>query len=276
MKVKYILFSIFFSLFAFSCSREEEESVKLEENYPLLMKLDSRILDLSAPIILPDYNFYFEYNDQKLTKKIGGYVPTAASTGVGGVFSTKVFTSLVYQDNKVTVEDFSNTSEFTILKNSKYFTLNNSNKIIQKEVPDRTSIYWYKKQSFIYKNEYLDEIKTTLPNMPFDPNDPNDYVVTFSEKFYFDNSGNLVKTEYFEQHNGINTENKIVRIFSDYDSSLNPFKRFTLLDEYFYRSLSKNNFRDYKEYDYHYSNIPNVNTRNWTFNYDAKGNIILN
>lgn len=274
MKLKILLCSVLISLFLYSCSNREEESEVIEPNYPLLMKLDSRLLNVSAPISLPDYNFYFEYdNQEKLTKKIGGFLPTSGSTGFGDVFSTDLYTTLIYMNNKVTVENFYNSSIYTVPKNSKYYTINSQFQIVEKEIPG-SSLYHFKKQTFHYNNNVLDEIKTTLPNMPYYP--PDGYIETYSEKFFYDGSKNLIRTEYYELRNGVREGEKIIRTFGDYDNSYNPFKRFTLLDEYFYRSLSKNNFRTYREertYEYGGSN---TSTQSWTFNYDASGNIILN
>lgn len=273
MKLKILLCSVLISLFLYSCSNREEESEVIEPNYPLLMKLDSRLLNVSAPISLPDYNFYFEYdNQEKLTKKIGGFLPTSGSTGFGDVFSTDLYTTLIYMNNKVTVENFYNSSIYTVPKNSKYYTINSQFQIVEKEIPG-SSLYHFKKQTFHYNNNVLDEIKTTLPNMPYYP--PDGYIETYSEKFFYDGSKNLIRTEYYELRNGVREGEKIIRTFGDYDNSYNPFKRFTLLDEYFYRSLSKNNFRTYREertYEYGGSN---TSTQSWTFNYDGNGNIIL-
>lgn len=148
--------------------------------------------------------------------------------------------------------------------------------IAEKEVPDRFSSYRYKKEFYYYKNGLLDEIKTTFPNALYDPTDPNDYIETYSERFYYDATGNLTRTEYFELHSGFKTENKRIRQFENYDNSGNPFKRFTLLDEYFYRSLSKNNFRSYREEVYRFDELISRKTQEWTFNYDANGQIIIN
>lgn len=111
--------------------------------------------------------------------------------------------------------------------------------------------------------------------MPYFPNDPNDYILTYSEKFYFDTNGNLSKSEYTEKRNGIEEGEKIIRIFENYDTSINPTEKFYLLEEYFYRSLSKNNFRKYKEIHYDNGILTSSAEHSWTFNYDANGNIIL-
>lgn len=198
------------------------------------------------------------------------------TTGYSGFFTNEMYTSLVYNNNKVTVENFSTSTVFSVPKNSIYFTLNGAMQIEQKEIPNIYNNYWSKKQVYNYLNNKLVEIKTTLPNMPYDPSDPNDYLLTYSEKFYYNNNGNLAKTEYFEQQNGINIGEKIVRIFENYDSSLNPWERFYLLEEYFYRSFSKNNYRKYTELHYNNDIITSSNETNWTFLYDSNGNILIN
>lgn len=98
--------------------------------------------------------------------------------------------------------------------------MNNSNEILEKEIPDNnnsTENYWFKKQFFNYSGNKLNEITTTLPNMPYFPNEPDDYILTYSEKFYFDTNGNLSKSEYVEKRNGIEFENgeKVIRIFEN-------------------------------------------------------------
>lgn len=111
--------------------------------------------------------------------------------------------------------------------------------------------------------------------MPFDSTDPNDYILTYLEKFYFDTNGNLTKAEYFEQRNGINNGEKIIRTFENYDNSYNPFKRLKLLDEFFFLSLSKNNYRKYSEIHYQNETVISTTNRNWSYSYDVNGQIII-
>lgn len=227
------------------------------------------------PINLSQINFNFEYDSSsRLTKKVGGYVDLSSSTGFGKLFTNEIYTSLIYTNNKVTVENFYNSDIYTVPKNTIYYTLNSSNLIEEKEIPNRI-IFTSRKLFYKYLNGKLVEIVTTFPNMPYDPNDVTDYVQTFSEKFEYDANDNLTKTEYSEQHNGKDEGRKIVRTFEDYDASYNPFKRLQLLEQYFYRSLSKNNFRKYKETSYYYGNVSKDETA-WTFTYDAQGNIVIN
>lgn len=276
MKIKPLLLFILLSFFAISCDRDEVKEPMVEtETLPATIKKGFLYPDLS--IINPGaVTFKLIYDSQnRLVKNVGGFLPLSGSTGFNASFSNQVYTSLIYDNNKVTVEDFSSSPDFTILKNSKYFTLNAQNKIEQKEMPS-AGMYWYRKDLYSYKNGLLDEIKTTLPNMPYDPNDPDDYILSYAENFFYDASGNLTKTEYFEQHNGINVKKKTVRQFENYDTSSSPFKPLQLLDEYFYRSLSENNFRTYKEFQFNYGEVVSSKNVEWSFDYDSTGKIIIN
>lgn len=270
MKQILMVFALGFLLF--SCNNDGE-IMNNQNNLPLVTKMSYPIFNSENPTQL----IYFAYdNSNRLTKKTGGFLQLATTTGYSGFFINEIYTTLVYENNKVTVEDFTTSVVFTVPKNTRYFTLNSAIQIEQKVIPNTYNIYWSKNQVFDYSNEKLQEIKTTFPNMPYDSTDPNDYLLTYSEKFYYDSSGNLSKTEYFEQHNGINKGEKIVRIFENYDKGLNPWKRFHLLDEYFYRSISKNNYRKYTEVHYNNEIITSSNEVNWTFSYDSNGNILTN
>lgn len=277
MKIKYLLVFLFFITFLTSCSRDENPEI-MPENEPLVTKISAPIFFINVLYYFgwADYDLHFEYDHLKrLTKQIGGF--EEINTSYGTAFSKDVYSSLIYEGNKVTVEDFSSMPlVFTVPKKTKYFILNEQNKIQQKEIPHTISSM-NKKQVFSYKNGLIDEVKTTLPNRPYDQTDPNGYVLTYSERFFYDSNGNLIRTEYYEQHNGVNMGRKVVRKFENYDNSSNPFKRFTLLDNYFYRSLSKNNFRTFKEEEYYNGEfVLTLSHQEWVFNYDTKGQIIIN
>lgn len=258
-----------------SCS-SNEDNPENNNTDPLIKQMK---LDVSYPAFSSNnssaVNFNFEYdNSQRLIKKVGGYLPLPASTGFDGYFTDKVYTSLIYTNNKVTVENFYDSDANAVAKNTIYYILNSSNLIEEKQVPNVIEAK-FKKQLYKYSNGKLVEIVTSFPNMPYDPNDVTDYILTFSEKFYYDAKDNLTKAEYLELHNGENSGRKVVRTFEDYDASYNPFKRLQLLEEYFYRSLSKNNFRKYTETTY-YSEDVSKKEGAWTFTYDVQGNIIIN
>lgn len=270
--MKNILTCFLLSLVLFSCSRDNESKSVTEAEYPLVTKLNVGFPNGNNS----DKNFYFDYDsNNRLIKKRGGFLQVSGGTGYNGFFTDKLFTSLVYTGNKVTVENFSSSDEFYPPKDTRIFFLNNNNQIIQKEIPAIYNNHQDRKQSFIYSNNQLVEIDTTLPNMPYYP--PDDYIETYLEKFYYDSKGNLTKSEYFEQRNGISKGIKIVRTFGDYDNSLNPFKRLYLLDEYFYRAISKNNYRKFNEIKYNeLGQVTSNIEQTWTFNYDSSANIIIN
>lgn len=262
-----------------SCSSNEDAPENNVDNEPLLRKI-TNVLNIigSDPASQLELVTTFEYdNNLRLTKKTGGYLTNSPSSGFNyPIFTNKIYTSLIYTGQNVTVEDFSYSPDFTVPINTKFFTLNNLNQIKTKEIPNVNVNYLQKKQTFNYLNNSLFEIKTTLPNMPFDSTDPNDYILTYLEKFYFDTNGNLTKSEYFEQRNGINNGEKIIRTFENYDNSYNPFKRLKLLDEFFYLSLSKNNYRKYSEIHYLNETVISTTNRNWGYSYDVNGQIIIN
>lgn len=273
--MKNLFTILFISLSLISCSSNEEDAEN-NDNESLLKKINLDATNQSNSAINPfAISFNFEYdNEKKLIKKNGGYIDISFATGYSKRFINEIYTLLTYTNNKVTVENFTTLVDYTVPKSSIYYSLNSFNQIVQKEVPNIYNNVHSKKMVFIYSKGKISEIKTSFPNMPYDLNDPNDYVITYNEKFYYDAESNLVRTEYFEQHNGVNEGERIVRTFEDYDNSANPFKRLQLLEEYFYRSLSKNNFRKYTETHYYYDEI-NTQMLKWEFPYDANGQIIL-
>jgi len=254
-----------------SCSKDD-----ITNNEALITNIKIDLLGSYNGINENKIGFYFEYdNKSRLIKKIGGFSSTPTTSGYTGFYSNEIYTSLLYSGNNVTVEKFSSSPEFSVPKNTNYYTLNNSNQIIERKIPN-TNNYLDEKHVYQYSNNKLVEIITTFPNYPLNPNDPNQYTISFSEKFYYDSDENLSRTEYYLQHDGVDFEKKVERIFESYDTSVNPIKRLYLLNDYFYRSISKNNYRKYSEFRYTNNTISSFTEINWTFNYDSKGNLILN
>lgn len=264
--------TVFFTLaiLLFSCSNDNVDDEN-QNNSPLLTK----IRDGFATKNQTDLFIHFEYDDQKrLTKKTGGLFQLDPMTGYSNFYTDQLYTTFVYSKNKVTIENFDTIEGYTVPKNTSYVTLNSAGQIVQKDIPPYPGqdYFWHERIYYIYSGNKLTEIKSTYPDMPYDPNDP--YVRTSLEKLYYDSNGNLSKTEKNEMINGINNGIKFVRIFEDYDNSFNYMKRFNLLQEYFYASISKNNYRKYKE-TYYYNDVMKSDYEvNWTYQYDSNGNII--
>lgn len=274
MKISRLLLLLLFVVL--SCEREQAVQTPPED--PLVSKIAVRVLSPGAvPYNNEELTIDFSYDHQnKLIRRTGGFLPISGSTGYNyGPFTKLLGTSLAYTGNKVVVENFSTSTEFTVPKNTRNLTLNPHQQIETREISN-ANVYLFKRETYIYKGGKLDEIKTTFPNMPYDPTDPNDYIYSFSEKFFFNSAGNLIRTEYVELQDGVPSPHyKRVRLFENFDNSYNPFKRFTLLDEYFYRSLSKNNFRTYREI-LTQNGTSTASVQEWEFNYDSAGNIIIN
>jgi hypothetical protein len=266
--MKQILTFLTLGILLFSCSSNEEEIDNGQDNAPLITKM--------SPYGLTSENqsglyTYFEYdNAKRLTKKSGKFI----EIDIKPFYYNEIYTSLEYDNNTVTVENFTTVAGKSVPKESIYITLNKSMQIEKKEIPDGYNNSWLRKLVYYYSNNILVEIKTTFPNTPY--TFPDNYLLTYSEKFNYDSNGNLSKAEYIEQRNGINKGRKIVRIFENYDNSINPLKRFYLLDQYFYGSISKNNYRKYTEIHYEDDVITTKYESNWKYLYDQNGNILVN
>ncbi|BFM44289.1 hypothetical protein CFS9_29300 [Flavobacterium sp. CFS9] len=274
-RLKHLFTILIAGISLVSCSNADEDSSN-NNNDPLVKQINFEGANFTGlPVYPSEIKFNFEYdNSKRLIKKVGGYLAVAPTTGYDRYFSDKVCTSLVYNDNKVTVENFYDSDIYTVAKSTLYYTLNSANLIVEKEIPN-TIANNSRKLVYKYSDGKLTEIITSYPNMKYYANDPTDFVLTFSEKFYYDANNNLTKTESTELHNGKSEGEKIVRTFEDYDTSYNPYKRMQLLEEYFYRSLSRNNFRKYSETIDHYGEVSTKKT-SWTFVYDTQGNIVVN
>ncbi|MFV8269746.1 hypothetical protein ACNQGP_07395 [Flavobacterium sp. GT2N3] len=266
--MKKIFTFLTLGILLFSCSSNEEEIVNDQDNFPLITKM--------SPYNLTSENqsglyTYFEYdNAKRLTKKSGGFI----EIGIKTFYYNEIYTSLIYDNTTVTVENFTTFVGKSVPKESIYITLNKSMQIEKKEIPHGYNDSWRRKLVYYYLNNKLVEIKTTFPNTPY--TFPDNYLLTYSEKFNYNSNGNLIKAEYFEQRNGVNKGEKIVRIFENYDNSINPLKRFYLLDQYFYGSISKNNYRKYTEIHYDDDVITTKYENNWQYLYDKNGNILVN
>ncbi|WP_433829088.1 hypothetical protein [Flavobacterium anhuiense] len=261
------LLAILIIVFSFaSCDSEDQEV----DNSPLTTTIN---IDVTYPkrSILSEWeiNFKFEYdNNGRLIKKNGGYGLFPADFLYNAYFNDQMYTTLTYVDNKVTVQDF---SEDPIAQPKIFYVVNGVNRIEEKEKPNLRDSQFSEKLFYKYSGDKLIEIVTVFPYRT-----SSKYVLTYSEKFYYDRNNNLIKTESEELHNGVYEGIKTVRTFEDYDTSLNPFKRLNLLEEYFYRSLSKNNFRKYTEerFDMYLGNLSS-RSLTWTFQYNNTGTIII-
>ena len=114
--------------------------------------------------------------------------------------------------------------------------------------------------------------------MPYNPSESWDYIETIVEDYIYDSNNNLQKIITTTHKTGnLNSSIKTKEItFGDYDTSKNPFVKLGILNDYFERSLSKNNFRSRTEISYNIDGSPYKGSENtWNYPYDSSGNLIL-
>lgn len=250
----------------FSCSSNEDENNIKKNNDPLLTKM-------SYYGFFSEYQnqalVYFEYDKHKrLTKTIGGFLDLQTNLYL---YRKDIYTLLTYSNDntKVTIKSFANTGSSDVLLNSVYIILNKSNQIIEKQIPISSgdAIWLNQKLNFSYSGDKLIEVKTTYPDRVYDPGEE---IRMTLEKFYYDENGNLSKAEYFNPY----YKEKMIQTFEDYDNSYNPYKRLYLLKDYFYQSLSKNNFQKHTKTFYKNDIMISTSETSWKYSHDSNGNII--
>lgn len=224
-----------------------------------------------------DPNYIFEYDGQgRVIKKIGGIFGISGSAGaVSTGFSNSIYTTVSYNGNTVIMGDYSVNSIYNINLNERSFEFDAQGRIIKSVIKSQYP-EWEKHLSYTYDNVgKLIEILTQLPNMPYIPTDPNDYILTYVEKFTFDSAGNLKKAVTTERHN--NTDALILQEieFSNFDTVQNPFKNLALFDEYFYFALSRNNPQKKTVKKFQQGGGVSYKDQEWTNQYDSSGNLKL-
>ena len=279
MKIKFICMLALLILSSCSNNNNDDEvgteQVK-EIQGKSISKLSWTFPILSEPIGGNDPNYYFEYNsDGKLVKKIGGTLLPAGSTGVPPIITDKIYTSVVYNGNTATTANYSSDSSINPQLNERLFEFDNHSRVIKAVIYFPYNPEWEKHQIYNYDGSgKLVSIETQLPNMPYIPTDPNDYILTYMEKFTYDNTGNLLKATTTERRNNIDVFIKKELVFSNYDTADNPFMSLRILEDYFYFSLSKNNAQKMVITQRNEnSNQYSTNEKTWTNQYDAEGNL---
>jgi len=277
----FYLLPIFIILF--SCRNSDNESdIKAEQEF-----LVKKISPIFSPegyrnVIFTSENnkhYTFEYNsNNRLIKKIGMILPIPSSTGYNNYyFSRSASTIIEYKGISVTLKDVSTDPKLMIPEYREDLILNNSNQIIEKNIPYKNSIA-NKKIKYSYNGKILIKRETTYPNMPYDPSESWDYIETIVEDFTYDSNNNLQKIVTTSHKTGnVKSVNKIKEItFGNYDTNKNPFVKLGILNDYFERSLSKNNFRSRTEISYNIEGNPYKGSENtWNYPYDSTGNLIL-
>jgi hypothetical protein len=89
-----------------------------------------------------------------------------------------------------------------------------------------------------------------------------------TKTYTFDATGNLTKISRVRKYRDGEVITTTEETFGGYDDRPNPLKGLCLWQDYFYRSLSDNNFTTYT-----YTSGVTEETMNWTLVYDSNGNV---
>lgn len=245
-----------------------ENTSKISWNYPVLSPVFNEL----------EQNYIFEYNSQgRVSKKVGGKLELSGSTGFSYAYSKSVYTMITYTGNTAIMKNYSSDPSFNVQLKERRFEFDNQGRVIKLVIPEVNNSYMDKYLTYTYDaSGKLMEILTQYPNVPYDPTDPQDYILTYVEKFIYNNSGNLEKATKTEKHNNVDAYITNEITFDNFDSAQNPFKNLGIFEDYFYLSLSKNNpqRRISKEYQ-PYSSEFFLNQSNWTNQYNTNGSLKL-
>lgn len=260
-----------------SCSNNDEE---MSTGNPAEISPTPSKISWNFPTLTPggtgamaDPNIYFEYDSKgRVIKKKGGFKYASPGTGYNSVsFSKDIYTDVYYDGNIISTSTFSSDPNYTAPINKRIFEVDQQGKIIKSIIESVNNIYSEKHLTYHYNSSgKLIEIVTEFPNMPYDPNDPEDYIWTLAKRFTYDNAGNLKESVEVERRNGVDFLVGSKKKFSNFDSALNPLKRLGIFEEYFYFSLSENNFQKVE------TTFTNGNVEStWVNQYDSNGKLKL-
>lgn len=113
--------------------------------------------------------------------------------------------------------------------------------------------------TIFYYYDAQNRIKTTEQHFEW-------FVIT--KTYTFDAAGNLTKISGVKEYRDAEVATTTEEIFGGYDNKPNPLKGLCLWQDYFYRSLSNNNFTSYT-----YISGSTEETKNWTLFYDGNGKV---
>ena len=197
-------------------------------------------------------NTHFQYFNNKVLKRIGGYILIPSTSGFIKFHTNDVYDEVEYKNNNTIVlitKDRLN----TLAGNKREITLKYGN-IIKKitvfnQYADTIHYYYDSKNRLNRTDQYLSR-QIITKSYSFDRNDNLQKIFTVQRM----RDGQIANHYTSEEH------------FGGYDNTKNPLKGFVLWQDIFYRSLSRNNFTTYT-----FSDRNNFERLNWELNYDIHG-----
>lgn len=283
MKLKLILFSTLV-LFTITCCSDNDNENQSDE-LPQTVIVSPNKISWTYPSLYypptsaPDPNYHIEYDSQgRVSRRVGVKINAAPGSGLIYTYSNLFYTDITYNGNLVTLGDYSfNPSEGNIYLNERKVELDGQGRIFKRIIPSPFSSEYDEHLTYHYDNNgKLENILTEFPNRPYDPTDPSDFILTYLEKFTYNND-NLILAEKIDQRNYINFQTFRIVEFDNFDTKPNPFSKLGILDDYFYFSLSKNNPQKnvIKEFDYSNNIWKTTYAGSWNNQYDTNGNLKL-
>ena len=203
-------------------------------------------------------NSKFEYSGDKVIKRIGGFIAIPVSSGFSWRYTEDIYDSVRYLNrNTIRIFTADNFEELNVGLNEREITLEGGRMV--RKITSRDLDTGKNADTIFYYYDSQNRIKTTEQHFEW-------FVIT--KTYTFDAAGNLTKIsgvkEYWDGEIGATTE----ETFGGYDDKPNPLKGLCLWQDYFYRSLSNNNFTSYT-----YISGSTEEAMNWNLVYDINGNV---
>ena len=265
IKNKFFFFGILISLIAnFSCSHDDDSGEQVIEQ-----PVDNFYIE-SYHGFYAQYNgslstFFnysniisFEYdNSNRIIKRNGDMFHLSPNSGGGGYLHDSLYTDLVYTNNKVHLEKKGTPSvENYIPDNETIIELDAHNRIIRKLNFNEHNYLERDTTNYTYSNGKLVSYIKTSNRVSTIGNWSVRYFEESNLYYTNDNLDSIVSIYSSKQSSVSYTifSKKETQYFSGYDTAENPFRKLQMFEETFNRSLSKNNFTEYRKtsnrYDY--------------------------
>lgn len=243
------LFYLLIPLLCWSCSDNDDE-LSLNDN-ELIIPESFHFRFLSEENIWPiNYGLVkIKYSENNLpTQVLGDLVTISNGPMTSSLFDSIRYEEYQYNGNKV-LRLKKNTLDSYVSNSRAEFIVENNKIISSKEylISDLEGVNTRTK--YFYQNDRLNKkiiYWTDASNNPY-----SDYGIEYM--YYFNAKNNLdsIVTQNVVLDGNLNTnydfdrfKTKQVKILKNYDNSKNPFKQLFLLDKFFDRSLSTNNYRE--------------------------------
>lgn len=206
-------------------------------------------------------------NNNKITKRLGGFLYYSGGSGLGTGYSDLVYDDVSYVNNEIHIVRKTSMINYSVSPFKIKLKLDNNNRIV-KRMLYQERVYPYNDTINYFYNSLGLISETFKGNL-------NSFNV--KAKYYYNQNGNLdsIVTKKHYQNEPYNSKEK--EIFSNFDTTPNPLNKLIIFEETFLRALSKNNFSKYEKniYDAN-NNLVTWEVRNWNLIYDSSGNVNFN